>query len=110
MAFLGTCLSWFLLTYMGRRTIYLLGETLCCLILLIVGIISVSSDSAASLWAQAGFTMFWLFVYSLTVGPIAYAIISETSSVRLRPQSVVLARNTYQIVNIVSGVLVPYML
>jgi MFS transporter, SP family, general alpha glucoside:H+ symporter len=110
MAFLGTILSWFLLAHFGRRTIYLAGEATLACILIIVGIISVSSSSPASLWAQAGFTMFWLFVYSLTVGPIAYAIISETSSVRLRPQTVVLARNTYQVVNVISGVLVPYML
>jgi MFS transporter, SP family, general alpha glucoside:H+ symporter len=110
MAFLGTVLSWFLLTYVGRRTIYIVGEMTCCVVLLIVGIISVSADNASGLWAQAAFTMLWLFVYSLTVGPIAYAIISETSSVRLRPQTVVLARNTYQLINIISGVLVPYML
>jgi SP family general alpha glucoside:H+ symporter-like MFS transporter len=110
MAFLGTVLSWFLITYFGRRTLYLAGEITLMLVLLIIGIISVSSDSDAALWAQGGFTIFWLFVYSLTVGPIAYAIVSETSSVRLRAQTVVLARNTYQIVNIISGVLIPYML
>ena len=37
-----------------------------------------------------------------------YSIISETSSVRLRPLSVVLARNAYQLTNIVSQVLQAY--
>lgn len=110
MAFLGTILSWFLLNRFGRRTLYLWGEACLAIILLIVGIVSVSTESGAGLWLQAGFTMFWLFVYSLTVGPIAYAIVAETSAMRLRAQTVCLARNTYQVVNIISGILVPYMM
>ena len=86
------------------------GEALLAALLLVVGVVSVATDSGAGLWVQAAFTMTWLFVYSLTVGPIAYAIIAETSSVRLRAQTVCLARNTYQVVNIISGVLVPYMM
>lgn len=39
-----------------------------------------------------------------------YSIVSETSSVRLRPLSVVLARNAYQLTNIVSQVLQAYMM
>lgn len=37
-----------------------------------------------------------------------YSIISETSSVRLRPLSVVLARTSYQLANIVSQILQAY--
>ena len=109
-AFVGTILSWFLLARLGRRTLYLAGEIILCLLQVLIGILSASTDSSGALWAQAALCIMWLFTYSLTVGPIAYCIISETSSVRLRPQTVVLARNTYQIVNIISGVLVPYQL
>ena len=109
-AFLGTCLSWILLSRFGRRTLYLGGIASLTCILLLIGIISVSSKSQSALWAQAAFTVLWLFVYSLTVGPICYAIISETSAIRLRAKSVCLARNTYNIFNIISGVLEPYMM
>lgn len=44
------------------------------------------------------------------MGPIAYAIIAETSAVRLRGKTVVLARNFYQIVNIIVGVFEPYLI
>jgi MFS transporter, SP family, general alpha glucoside:H+ symporter len=90
MAFLGTVLSWFLLAYFGRRTLYIAGEALLFLVLIIVGILSSATSNAGSLWAQAGFTMFWLFVYSMSVGPIAYAVISETSSVRPKDMGPVL--------------------
>jgi hypothetical protein len=49
-------------------------------------------------------------VYSLTIGPITYAIISETSAVQVRAKTVVLARNVYNIVSVASLVLEPYMM
>lgn len=110
LAFTGTILSWFLLTLFGRRTIYTSGIFGLTGVLLVIGIISASSTSGAALWAQASLCLVWQLIYSLSVGPICYAIISETSAIHLRPQTVVLSRNTYNIVTIVSLVLQPYMM
>jgi SP family general alpha glucoside:H+ symporter-like MFS transporter len=107
-AFLGTILSWWLITHFGRRTLYVTGQGILCATLLIIGIINCSSSAQGAIWAEAGFCIFWLFTYSLTVGPIAYAIVSETSSVRLRPLTISVARTSYQIINIVSQILEPY--
>ncbi|KAK7967966.1 Major facilitator superfamily domain- general substrate transporter [Apiospora aurea] len=108
MAFVGTIVSWWLLSYLGRRTIYVTGAGILSAILFVIGILEVSVGERA-LWPMGGLCLFWLFTYSLTIGPLAYSIISETSSIRLRPLSVVLARCSYQIINIVSQVLNPYM-
>lgn len=107
-AFSGTCLSWFVLTYLGRRKIYLVGMSLLCGVQLLIAILDAATSSSGGLWAQAALCIIWSFTYSVTVGPIAYCIVSETSSVRLRPLSVVLARNAYQLVNIVSQILQSY--
>ncbi|PGG96975.1 hypothetical protein AJ79_09382 [Helicocarpus griseus UAMH5409] len=104
-AFVGTILSWFLITYFGRRTLYLTGQSILFVVLMIIGIANAASHTPSSLWAQSAFCILWLFTYSLTVGPLAYAIISETSSIRLRPLTVSLARISYQLTNIVSQVL-----
>jgi len=109
MAFVGVIASWWLITWFGRRTIYLGGMIILTVILMLIGILNVSAGHHA-LWPSGGLCILWLLVYSLTVGPIAYSIISETSSTRLRPLSVVLARTTYQIVNVISQVLEPYMM
>lgn len=111
MAFLGTCVSWVLLSYFGRRTLYFGGISLASVALLIVGICSAAggTQSGAS-WAQVAFVLIWKLIYSMTVGPICYAIISETSAVRLRPQTVVIARNTYAMVQILAYILNPYMI
>ncbi|KAH8892525.1 general substrate transporter [Thozetella sp. PMI_491] len=110
LAFVGTILSWFLLTYFGRRTIYLSGIAALATTLLLIGIISASTNSEAGIWAQASLCLIWQLFYSLTVGPIGYAIISETSAIRLRAKSVVLSRNTYNVVSVISAVLEPYMM
>lgn len=110
LAFLGTVLSWLLLTYLGRRTIYLAGFALLVLTLFLIGVLSVSTGDEAGLWAQASLCLIWQLFYSLTLGPIGYAIVAETSAVRLRAKTIVLARTTYNIVTIVSLVLEPYMM
>ncbi|KAK2811618.1 hypothetical protein FQN50_001960 [Emmonsiellopsis sp. PD_5] len=107
-AFVGTMLSWWLITYFGRRTLYLAGQAILFVALLVIGSANAASSTPSSLWAQSGFCIFWLFIYSLTVGPLTYAIISETSSIRLRPLTVSLARVAYQLTNIVSQVLESY--
>jgi SP family general alpha glucoside:H+ symporter-like MFS transporter len=107
-AFVGTVLSWWLITHLGRRTLYVWGLAILCALLFIIGIVNSASHTNGAMWAQAGLCFAWLFTYSLTVGPIAYAIVSETSSVRLRPLTVCLARTSYQVVNVVSMVVEPY--
>jgi SP family general alpha glucoside:H+ symporter-like MFS transporter len=52
----------------------------------------------------------WLFVYDMTVGPLAYAIVGETSSTRLRNKTIALSRMSYNVFSVCFGVLTPYML
>jgi SP family general alpha glucoside:H+ symporter-like MFS transporter len=110
-ASVGTIASWVLMSYCGRRTIYLWGLGGLSSILMTVGIISASAgDSTAGNYAQAAMMIGWLAVYYLTVGPICYAIITEVSSTRLRSKSVCLSRIAYYIAQIISNVVNPYML
>jgi SP family general alpha glucoside:H+ symporter-like MFS transporter len=95
MASVGTLISWVLMSYIGRRKLYLWGLGGLAAILFIVGFISVGAgDSAAGNYAQAAMMIVWLFWYYMTVGPICYAIVGEVSSTRLRSKSVCLARIT----------------
>ncbi|KAK8086260.1 Maltose permease MAL31 [Apiospora phragmitis] len=112
LAALGTIVVWWLMQHFGRRTLYLWGLGLLTAILMVVGFISVGTGagSAAGNYAQATMMLLWLFVYYLTVGPICYAIIGETSSIRLRTKSVCLSRIVYYAAQIVCNVVNPYML
>jgi len=52
----------------------------------------------------------WLFIYDLTVGPLAYTIVGESSSTRLRNKTVALSRLSYNLCSVAFGVITPYML
>lgn len=111
LASVGTIISWKLLHSIGRRTLYLWGLGGLTAILWIVGIVSAAAkNSVAGNYTQAVMMLLWLLVYYLTVGPICYAIISETSSTRLRNKSVCLSRIAYYIAQIITNVVNPYML
>lgn len=89
MAFIGTIISWFLLSRFGRRTLcvnpkcllklssniklflsrYVTGMTVMCVILLIIGVLASASDASGVKWGQAALCILWLFTYSMTVRP-----------------------------------------
>jgi SP family general alpha glucoside:H+ symporter-like MFS transporter len=80
LAAVGTIISWWLLHAFGRRTLYIVGLAALTGILVLVGIISAAAgNSAGGNYAQAAMMLVWLLVYYMTVGPICYAIISETN-------------------------------
>lgn len=81
-----------------------------CLLLLLIGILASSSEAQGVKWGQAVLCLCWLFVYSSTVGPICYTIISETSSLGLRAKSVCLSRNVYNITQIIANIIEPYLI
>lgn len=111
LACVGTIVSGYLMHAFGRRTLYLWGLGVLTATLVTVGFISVgAADSKSGNYAQASMMLLWLLVYYLTVGPICYAIISETSSTRLRNKSVCLSRIAYYVAQIVCNVVNPYML
>jgi SP family general alpha glucoside:H+ symporter-like MFS transporter len=77
--FVATCLTWEVLSYAGRRTIYGAGLYAMTVILFIIGIVdcapSYSSNSGFS-WSQVGLIILWTFLYQLTVGPLTFVFIS----------------------------------
>lgn len=108
-AFVGTCSSWITLTYFGRRTIYLTGLSVLCVLLFVIGGLAFPAEnSETARWVQAAFVILWVLFYDLTVGPIAYCVVGEVSSTRLRGKTVGLARITYNITSVVVGIICTY--
>ena len=66
--FLGTCLSWFLIIYFGRRTIYNNGLVLLAGLQLLIGILDCApnySNRHSVIWAQSSLMVVWNFFYDL---------------------------------------------
>ena len=94
---------------MGRRTIYLWGMTGMCASLITIGFLTLSKSSGA-MWAQSILCIIWLFFFSMSAGPIGWAIPAEVSSTRLRSKTIVLARNSYYVIQIIANIIEPYMM
>ena len=77
-------------------------------ILLLIGILDVIPTGAAK-WVQASFTVIYAFIYFLTIGAMAFAILGETSSSALRAKTTALATATQACFGIVMNTAIPYM-
>ncbi|KAJ5094301.1 sugar transporter [Penicillium angulare] len=108
---LGTIFSWFLINWFGRRTLYLSGQAIQVVLLAIVGALGCVPNSGPAVhWAIGGLILVYAFCYDATVGPVCYSLVSELSSSRLRTKTIVIARNVYNVVGIVTNILTPRML
>ncbi|SCO87801.1 probable maltose permease (MalP) [Fusarium oxysporum] len=107
----GTVFSWFLMGWFGRRTLYLYGQLAMCVFLLTIGCVAFAGrDNVAAQWTIGSLLLIYTFTYDSTVGPVCYSLVAELSSTRLRTKTVVLARNTYNIVGIMTNIITPRML
>jgi SP family general alpha glucoside:H+ symporter-like MFS transporter len=87
--------SWPLTNWFGRRTIYLGGTAVNIVFLFLLGVCASIPQNTATNYAQACLGVVISFVFAGTMGPISYAIIAETSSVRLRALSTGVGRAAY---------------
>lgn len=113
----GVLISWWAMTYVGRRTLYVWGLFVLCILVLIVGFISLAPNArnsenpnSSASWASGSMILVFTGIYNFTVGPVCYSLVAEMPSTRLRQKTVVLARNLYNVCGIMLGVLIPYML
>ncbi|KAE8406900.1 general substrate transporter [Aspergillus pseudonomiae] len=106
----GTFISWTAMSYFGRRTLYVGGLFLLAIVLFVIGFVSIAPSTSAISWATGSMLLVYTFIYDSTVGPVCFALVGEIPSSRLRTKTVVLARNVYNILNLVTGIIIPYML
>jgi len=92
--------SWVLTTYFGRRPIYLWGTGFNVVMLFALGIAACFPKSTASSNAQASFGLIVSVIFTFAAAPISWAVIAETSAIRLRPLTTGVGRASYYIINI----------
>ncbi|KAK5704595.1 hypothetical protein LTR17_021751 [Elasticomyces elasticus] len=108
-AMIGVVISWYAMSKLGRRTIYLCGLSAQFTVLLVIGFISLAHNNAAS-YATGSLLLLFTLCYDIAVGTVAYSIVAEIPSSRLRTKTTVLARALYNCQGLINGVITPYML
>lgn len=105
---LGNITSWFTVNRFGRRSLFVTGIFTLTVILFIIGILDVVPTSGAK-WVQSSLTVFYGFVYSCSLGPMAFVLLGETSSTTLRAPTVALATATQAVMGTAFNFAIPYM-
>jgi SP family general alpha glucoside:H+ symporter-like MFS transporter len=113
LGFLATVLSWFVLSYAGRRTLYNVGLATLTIIQFVIGGLDCApnySNRPGIAWAESVLMLVWYFVYSLSIGPIAYVILCEVSAVRVRAKTIAISLAVEALATILMTVIFPYMI
>jgi SP family general alpha glucoside:H+ symporter-like MFS transporter len=108
-AIVGVFISWWVMTYVGRRTIYICGLSMLFLVLMAVGFSSLAHSAAANYATGSLLLVFTLF-YDITIGSVCYSIVAEIPSSRLRTKTIVLARIAYNLQGTINNVITPDMI
>jgi SP family general alpha glucoside:H+ symporter-like MFS transporter len=106
LGFIGTVGSWVLMSYFGRRTLYMGGLVVLLFVLIGIGgagfaptneLITQTKRSAgpsaaggseqiavnrAASWAVGSLLLFYTLIYDFTVGPVCYAIVAGIQAPR----------------------------
>lgn len=101
----GTVSSWFLMTRIGRRALYIWGLVGLFILLIVIGCIAIPHKNLGI--ATGAILLVYTFVYDITVGPVCYSLVAELSTTRLRAKSIVLARNFYNVIGILNNIITP---
>jgi len=105
----GTMASWWLMNWVGRRTLYTWGLAILTVILIVVGGLGIPKlvENGPLGWGVGACILIYTFVYDLTIGPVCYSLVAELSSTRLKAKSIVLARNFYNMAGLINNALTP---
>jgi SP family general alpha glucoside:H+ symporter-like MFS transporter len=102
-----------LIRYFHRRPIFVIGMGLIVIYEFLVGILSCAPNyhNRPSLsWGQVGITMLSTATFQATIGPLAYILLTEVPSARLRAKTVGVAIAVDALCGIVTSTVQPYLI
>lgn len=103
------CFAAWPLTYrLGRRPLMLAGLAVTTISLIAIGACGVPEPTSTLAWLTGGFTYLFIVPYNLTIGPLAFLLITDVPTARLRPKTAVLARSAYIITTLLNVIITNY--
>ena len=82
LGWISTVFAWWIMTRVGRRTLYLVGMASMFTILVTVGFMGIPEPSRAISYATAGFLSLFIVAFELTIGRCVYTLVAELPSTR----------------------------
>ncbi|OQU95620.1 hypothetical protein CLAIMM_01802 [Cladophialophora immunda] len=107
----GSLTSFVLIKYVGRRKILIVGtvvQTFCMFAFAIIGVATPGTHAAAK--SLVAFVCIFNFSYGASWGPVAFVLIGELPSTKLRSKTLALATSVGWSFNVLISVGMPYLL
>lgn len=107
----GSLSSFFLIKYVSRRVILIVGtvtQSVCMFIFAIVGVATPGTNAAAK--CLVAFVCIFTFSYGASWGPVSFVLVGELPSTKLRSKTVALATSIGWVLNVLISVGMPYLL
>ncbi|VUC37244.1 unnamed protein product [Clonostachys rosea] len=105
----GGFICWLLFPHFGRATIYMSGLTFMFFQLIIIGGLGFAHSASARLGIGIVMIVCQL-VNVITIGPVAYPIVAETPSGKLRYKTITIGRFSYVCTGIINNIITPRMI
>lgn len=106
-----TILSWPLMSFVGRRTILTVCSGLMAIVMFLIGILDVvPQNNAGPLWAQCAFLVVATAIFDISMGPMLFVILAETSAANVRSTTIALSSLTNYATSTIFAVAIPYCL
>ena len=105
----GCVIAWSLMNNWGRRNLFILGMVGMTVVMLLMGILDVVPTRGAK-WVQASCTVVYALFYQVTIGPLAFAILGETSTPTLRAKTIGLATACQAVFGTIFNIAIAYMI
>nr|SIP56044.1 putative Sugar Porter [Yarrowia galli] len=109
LGFLSTMASSIPIAMIGRRPFMISGLSVLATSLFIMGILGCFRTKGTN-WGTAVLLFVWTAAYDMTIGPGAFVVYSESSSVRLRSKTIAIGSIATSVVTLIFNIAVPYML
>lgn len=110
LSLLASISAWLINKRVGNRKMYIYGLSFMTVLMFIIGFLTLTSNNKAVPWVQAVLEILWAFIFNLTIGPVSFSILSETSSTRLRSKTVGFGRACYYTMSVITAVISPYLM
>jgi SP family general alpha glucoside:H+ symporter-like MFS transporter len=103
----GNIASWFIIDRVGRRPLIVYGMWFLTALLLVTGGLATSSEPNLLL-GTVGLIMFYNFAFNIVIGAVAYTIIAEIPTARLRTKTIAISITIQQAIYTIEIFVLPY--
>ncbi|KAH8651467.1 MFS hexose transporter [Ilyonectria robusta] len=106
---IGSVMSWYLVDRIGRRNLTFYGLLSLTVILLVMGGCATATTNPMAIEATVAFILLYCWMYNVSIGAVAFTVLAEVSTSRLRAKTVGIGLAVVNGLNMMWSFVLPYL-